>query len=199
MNKAKTFDSSLIKKGIFALVVVAIAGATGAVFAAPNTNQGNGYGNQQAAIDAVNKLNEGYNTASTNFVNKVSTAVDTASAKLGESKDTDKFAAAFNTSSNKYYQSVADARAKFLAAVQQAANTAESKDQFIDKFNNLKANYFNELDAAKNELANSLSPMGDSANQIKDAFMNSYNSARDMYGNELEVIKNDFANTISNL
>ncbi|MBL8159362.1 hypothetical protein JNJ66_02810 [Candidatus Saccharibacteria bacterium] len=199
MTKSSKFDSSMIKKGIFALAVVGVAGATGVVFAAPDTSQNFGYGNQQEAIDAVNRLNTRFNAASTEFVNDVRGYVDTAEAGLGADEETSEFAAAFTASSNAYFERMAEARADFLAQVQQAANIAESKDQFIDRYNNLKAAYFNELDAAKNEFAASLSPMGHNANVVKDQFMNSFNSARDAYGNELEAIKNEFANTISNL
>lgn len=200
-SATKSIDSSMVKKGIFALAIVAVAGATGIVYAAPNnvSSQNFGYGNQQKAVDAVNQLNTDFDAATSEFVADVRAAVATAAQGLGTNQETSEFSATFEAETDALYDRLAQARSNFLAQVQQAANVAESKDQFIDRYNNLKASYFNELDAAKNDFAAKVSPMGNDANVVKDQFMNTFNSTRDAYGNELEVIKNEFANTLSNL
>ena len=49
-----------------------------------------------------------------------------------------------------------------------AAGKGETKDQFMDAFNHAKADYFNQLDQAKNDFAAVVSNLGDGANQAKD-------------------------------
>jgi hypothetical protein len=196
-------NKKLLIQGTFAFVAVAIIGATTAVYAATNNTQNNtsGYGSGvDNALDASAQFDVSYANLSSGFEEDVAKLIADAKAKLNPSdaQAVSQFEATFNQQSDVYDSKVMDASAKFRASVLEAMKTAESKDQFIDAFNNAKAQYFNELDAAKNEFAASLSGSGNDANVAKDQFMNGYNSTRDMYGNDLEAIKNQFADRVTN-
>lgn len=197
-------SNQFITKAVFAVSVVAVAGIVGAVHfaqAAPNSNT-SGYGTtSQQATAAADKFQAGLDSSTITFIEQVATLSATAKSQLQANGvvSSDTFDANFVAATNTYGAASSAAFDKFRTAVQGFANTAQSKDQFIDEFNHAKADYFNQLDAAKNQLAASLSNLGNNANVTKDQFMNGYNSDRDAYGNNLEQLKNDFAATVSNL
>ena len=191
-----SISSNLLSKGIFALAVVAIVGTVGAVQfaqAEENTNV-SGYGTTgEEAAAAADVFQAGLVSQTTAFTDNVKTLQSTAQQRIGNGTAVGDFDARFNQASSVYASTTSTAFSNFRMKVTGFANTAESKDQFIDQFNNAKATYLNELDAAKNQFAAALSPLGDNANQAKDQFMNGFNSSRDAYGNNLEQLKNDFA------
>lgn len=195
-------QSDLIKKGAFALAAVAIVGSTTAVYAAVNTsdNTTSGYGttSQEATAAAVMFANS-INDSNNDFASDVDALSATAKARLASGSTVDDFNTKFDAATSAYDASLNSAFDMFLTSVQNSANTAESKDMFIDQFNNAKAAYLNRLDVAKNDFAAAVSPLGDNANQAKDAFIGGYNTSRDAYSNDLEAAKNKFADTISNL
>ncbi len=202
----KSENTSIIKKGIFALAAVAVLGSSSAAFAMvnnqPSSTANSGYGTDgEAANAAMTVLIDDFNIESTDFRNDVEALAATAREDLapaGASDQADMFLAKFDSANGEYDSKISTAQTNFRASVAAAANNAESKDQFIDAFNRAKAEYFNELDVAKNEFAAVVSNLGDNANQAKDRFIGGYNSVRDAYGNDLEQIKNTFADTISN-
>lgn len=201
---AKSENAAIIKKGIFALAVVAVLGTSTAAFAVvnnqPSSTPNSGYGTDGAVANAaMTKLIDGFNTESVAFQSDVDALAATARtdlASVGASDQADIFLAKFDTANSEYDAKLTTAQATFRASVAAAANNAVSKDQFIDAFNRAKAEYFNQMDVAKNDFAAVVSNLGDGANQAKDRFIGGYNSVRDAYGNQLEVIKNDFAATI---
>ena len=204
----KTNDYNVVKKGVFALAVVAIVGSTSAVFAQINSQNFNnsddsGYGNDgEKAIAALDEFNVSFDTQSSTFRASVEDLASAARQELiaaGAEEQVDEFMMKFDMATGKYDEAVNDADARFRAAVADAANKAETKDQFIDSFNRAKAEYFNELDQAKNDFAAVVSNLGDGANQAKDRFIGGYNSVRDTYGNQLEQAKNVLADKLSNL
>lgn len=189
-------------KGLVALAIVGIAGASGLVYAAPDSdaNQTSGYGiAPETATDAINRLNDDFQSASEDFRTDVRTLVAAyKDAGVNGNDEADAFQTGFATANAELDADMEAARNTFLSRIQEAASTAESKDEFIDAYNNAKAAYFNELDRYKNEFAAAVSNLGHDTNVAKDQFMNGFNRSRDDYGNELEVIKNQFADTISN-
>jgi hypothetical protein len=195
----------LIKQGLFAIGVVTFIGTTSLVYAAVNDleNDTAGYGTtSEQALAAIDEFNEDFEMYSDDFVEKVKSYVAQAKAALveaGADEAVDDFDQEFDEQTAMFYMAMDEAVDNFRMRIQSAASLAESKDEFINLFSQAKAEYFNELDAAKNQLAAMLSNMGHNANVIKDQFMNMFNSARDMYGNQLEMIKNEFADTMNNI
>ncbi|RYF64018.1 MAG: hypothetical protein EOO22_25025 [Comamonadaceae bacterium] len=193
-------STNLLSKGIFALAVVAIVGTVGVVQfaqAEENTNV-SGYGTTgEEAAAAADTFQAGLVSQTVTFTNGVKTLQATAEQRIGSGTASADFNMKFDQATNTYAATTASAFDNFRMKVTGFANTAESKDKFIDQFNNAKATYLNELDAAKNQFAAAVSPLGDNANQAKDQFMNGFNSSRDAYGNNLEQLKNDFAATVS--
>lgn len=199
----KSTNTQLLTKGIFALAAVAIVGTTTAVYAVTNatTNNTSGYGNgSENAIVASQEFDITYATLSTSFKSDVNALVEQAKSQLTASgaAAADDFDSQFNASSVQLDTDTANASATFRSEVATALNSGESKDKFIDSFNRAKANYFNALDAAKNDFAATTSNLGHNANIVKDQFMNGFNSSRDMYGNKLEEAKNKFADRVTN-
>ncbi len=197
-----SINNSILTKGIFAVGVVAIAGVVGAVnFAQAATNDntsGYGTGSQQAQT-AADKFQAALTSDTNNFTSQVKALEATAQSQLQSGTPVANFDSQFNAATTTYTNTTNDAFNNFRTQVAGFANTAQSKDQFIDQFNHAKADYLNQLDAAKNQLAASLSNLGDNANQVKDQFIGSFNADRDAYSNMLEQAKNDFAATVSNL
>lgn len=195
-------NNQLVAKGVFAVAAVAVVGASTATYAITNStsNTTSGYGGSETAIQASRDFDKNYATYTVAFTQEIARLSAEAKAKLGPAGDAEvaKFDAAYVQGTSELTQSVASASAKFRATVANAINSGESKDKFIDTFNNAKAQYFNDLDAAKNQFASVVSNQGHSANVAKDEFIGGFNSARDSYGNKLEAAKNDFANTVSN-
>jgi hypothetical protein len=199
-------NKEILKKGLFAIVVVAFVASTTAVYAAVN-NSNNltvaGYGTtSEQALAAMDQFMLGYEAETDDFVETVRNYLEIARMQLveaGADQAVDNFDAQFVQSSNMFFNALENAENNFRQRIQSAASLAESKDEFINLFSQAKAQYFNELEAAKNQLAALLSNMGNNSNQIKDMFMNNFNSARDMYGNDLEQLKNTFADTINNI
>lgn len=152
----------------------------------------------EADVDVDVAVDANPQTETDIFTDRISALSAQAEARLtpeGQAA-TQAFYAQFATATDEYEDSVADAFATFSAAIADAADTAESRNQFIDRFNRAKAEYLNSLDAAKNRYASELSNMGHGANVVKDEFMNGFNAARDAYSNQLEAAKNEFAATI---
>jgi len=200
----KQQNIELIKKGIFALSVVAFIGTTTVVYAAVNSNNSlAGYGTtSEQANAAVDQFTADYEELTDSWIPDVKGYVQTARAALvaqGADEAVDDFELDFDTSSFLFYSSVQTAEANFKQRIQNAASLAETKDEFIRLFSEAKNMYFNDLDVAKNQLASMLSNMGHNSNVIKDNFMNSFNSRRDRYSNELEGIKNTFADQMNNI
>lgn len=195
-------SNQLVAKGVFAIAAVALVSATTATYAITNStnNTTSGYGGSETAIQASRDFDANYAMYTAAFTQDIAELSSKAKAKLGPAGDAEvaKFDAAYVQGTSALTQSVASASAKFRATVATAINSGESKDKFIDTFNNAKAQYFNDLDAAKNQFASVVSNQGHSANVAKDEFIGGFNSARDSYGNKLEAAKNDFANTVSN-
>lgn len=194
-------NKQLIYKGVFALALVAALGTTGVVFAVTNENgnQLSGY-NADDANKAMDKFDASFKTFTDDFESSTGDNIADTKAALGpNASKIDNFESKFKSESDKYNSAVADAQADFRNSVKDLTDQNVPKDQFIDRFNNLKAEYFNKLDAAKNEFAAAISGFGNEANVAKDQFMNRYNSDRDMYGNKIEQLKNELANTLSNL
>jgi hypothetical protein len=200
----KSENASIVKKGIFALAVVAVLGSSTAAFAVvnnqPSSTPNAGYGTDGAVANAaMTRLIDQFNVESTEFqadVDALAATARTDLAGVGASEQADIFLAKFDTANNEYNAKLSAAQTNFRATVAAAANNAVSKDQFIDAFNRAKAEYMNQMDVAKNDFAAVVSNLGDNANQAKDRFIGGYNSTRDAYGNQLEVIKNDFAATL---
>lgn len=158
-----------------------------------------GYGNSgQVALAAADDFEEAIAEETDVFTGRVDNLTTTAEKQLTPNgrAATQAFSVRFDEATTEYDQTVADAFADFRAAVTEAAETSESRNQFIDQFNRAKAEYLNSLDAAKNRYASELSNMGHNANVVKDQFMNGFNAARDAYSNQLEAAKNDFAGTV---
>jgi hypothetical protein len=195
-------STSLITKGIFGVGVVAIAGIIGAVhFASAQTNNNSsGYGTTSStAVAAANTFEDSLASSTVTFDDQITTAENNLDASLvntsGMSVTT--FNSEFNTDTLAYANTVGSAFDTFRSQVMADANTATSKDQFIDQFNNAKATYLNSLDAAKNQLADAINQLGGNSNAVaKDQFMDIFNSDRDAYSNALEGYKNTFAATI---
>ncbi len=199
----KSINRELLSKGIFALAAIAIVGTTTAAYAVTNStdNSTSGYGNSgEVAIAASQEFDAAFARLSSDFNTDIDAYVATAKAELtGEGAEAaDDFQSQFDAHSSTLNSTVAAASDKFRSDVVSALGSGASKDQFIDAFNRAKAEYFNSLDAAKNEFAAVTSNLGHESNVTKDQFMNGFNSTRDMFGNDLEGIKNTFADKVSN-
>lgn len=186
------------------LVIVGLIGFS-AASAATGTPSGTGYGisgtNGQQAAAAADTFQSSVVADNNTFVQQVNALEATAKQQLqaGGVTDINTFSSSFNAATSAFQNANDNAFNTFRAQALADANTAASKDQFIDQFNHAKADYLNQLDAAKNQLADSLSKLGNNGNVVKDNFMNGFNSDRDAYSNQLEQAKNDFAATVSNL
>jgi hypothetical protein len=200
----RTFNTHLVSKGLFGVAVVAMAGIVGAVHyaqAATNDNT-SGYGTtSDQSTAAANTFETAVVNDTNDFSSDVNNLQSQAEQQLSTGGETDftTFDSSYNSAVSTYATSVDNAFDTFRAQATSDANTATSKDQFIDEFNNAKADYLNSLDAAKNQLANSLSQLSGNGNVVKDQFIDGFNSDRDAYSNTLEQAKNDFAATVSNL
>ncbi|MDQ3007981.1 MAG: hypothetical protein M3Q81_00095 [bacterium] len=135
-------------------------------------------------MDASHMFESRFDSHSSMFVEQVNVLATKARADLGNdgSQEVDAFMMKFDT-----------ATAKLDTAVANSASKAESKNQFIDSYSNARAEYFNELEHAKNDFAAVVSNLGNDANQAKDAFIGGYNSAKGVYGDNLEGLRNDHA------
>ena len=198
----KTLNTKLITQGIFAFAVVAVVGTTTAVYAVTNATENNtsGYGTgAENAVSASQQFDASFVTLSSEFDTDIAGIVSSARTQLTPTGAAalDEFNASFNAESAQLDSNVAAASEAFRMKVVTAMGTGESKDKFIDTFNNAKAEYFNSLDAAKNKFASVVSNLGHQSNVTKDQFMNGFNSTRDAYGNDLEGIKNQFADRVS--
>lgn len=195
-------ELAVLKKGLFAIIALAVVISTGTVaFAQVNNNAGPGYGNGEAAAAAAEQFNADYNMYTEDFEADIDALVAQAKSELTPEGDAEieQFNLIFDAETAELNNEVATAVEDFRTKVLNAANIAESKDEFINLFNQAKAEYLNALDAAKNDFANDIGGMGHDANVTKDRFMNGFNSRRDQYSNDLEMIKNEFAAIVSNL
>lgn len=204
----KSSNADLINKGVFALAVVAIVGVVGAVNfaqAAPNSNTA-GYGNSGQAVSALARTFHDQNQENGRefslLVRQIQAAYHSDNGNrqpvsTASTQPATEFDASFTAATNTFNATTDQAFEDFQVKVDSLANTAESKDQFIDQFNRAKADYLNELDVAKNAFADAVNRQGN--NEGKDSFMNRYNQGRDAYSNKLEANKNEFAAGISNL
>jgi archaellum component FlaC len=195
-------NTSLLSKGVFGVGVVAIAGIIGAVhFAqAATNNDTSGYGTtSQQSVAASDTLETAVANDLDSFSGDISGLQNQAQQQLISNDANaafDGFDTSYNTATQTYADSVSTAFNTFRDQISADATTATSKDQFIDEFNNAKADYLNSLDAAKNQLASSLSNLAGNGNVVKDQFIDGFNSERDAYSNSLEQAKNDFAATL---
>jgi hypothetical protein len=178
------------------LGIVAMIGF-GAVSAQTGSSGGTGYGSGTATdVAAADTFESDVLAYNNTFTQQVQVLETTALAQLQSTSSTTDFSsfnAEFNTATDTYLNTTSNAFDTFRAQVLSYANTATSKDQFIDEFNNAKANYLNSLEAAKNQLADSLGQLGSQANVIKDQFIDGYNTDSAALSNNLEQAKNDFA------
>jgi hypothetical protein len=202
MATPKLEASTLIGKGVFAVGVVAIAGIVGAVHfvnADPTSNT-SGYGTSSAQdVAAANTFEAALVDQTNTFTGDIAGLQTQAESQLQSDSGTADFTSfdsQYDTATSTYASQVSTAFDTFRSQVMSYANTATSKDQFIDEFNNAKATYLNALDAAKNQLAASLSNLSGNGNVVKDQFIDGFNSDRDAYSNDLEQAKNDFAATL---
>jgi len=199
---SKINDISVVKKGIFALAMVAVVGTTTSAYALTNQNSTqnastSGYGTDGsdsiAAIDAFGLAFDGRTSEFRQQVSELATTARGALESTGGSGNVDAFLAGFDTANSTYDSRLDKAASDFRTNVAAAANKAENKDQFIDAFNRAKAEYFNEVEQSKNDFAAAVSNLGDNGNRAKDVFIGGYNEAKGSYGNDIEVLKNDFA------
>ncbi|HEX8226666.1 MAG TPA: signal peptidase I [Candidatus Saccharimonadales bacterium] len=132
------------------------------------------------------------------FVAKVNALLITAKEGLAADgqASTETFESQFTAATATYNTQMTAAYDAFRTEADAAA-TAGDHNAFIDRFNRARAEYFNALDAAKNQLAAELSNMNHEANVVKDLFMNGFNAARDKYSNDLESARNKYAETIN--
>lgn len=195
-------SNQIVAKGVFAIAAVALVGATTAAYAVTNTtnNSNSGYGGNETAIQASTKFDSEFTIYTAEFNRNISQMSDRARAQLDARGDAqvNQFETKFTNGTKDLDQTVAGASAKFRTDVAAALNSSQSKDQFIDAFNRAKAEYFNSLDAAKNDFAAVVSNFGHNSNVTKDQFIGSFNSSRDAYGNKLESAKNVFADRVNN-
>lgn len=218
-------DKQLRNKGIVAVAVLAVSGYVGAanfVQAAPGDKpskeqcRASGYENYGQCVRVWAQDDSGYGNSGTNvvaaadafetaidqetdiFTNRVSGLSDEVHKSLDAEgrTSTDAFDARFSAATAAYDDDLDEAFDNFRSDVENAADTAETRNEFIDRFNRAKAEYLNALDVSKNQYAAELSNMGHGANVAKDRFMNGFNAVRDSYSNKLEEAKNAFADSI---
>lgn len=193
-----------LKKGVAAVFAVALIGASATpayVSAASGDNEGEHWNDDETGHTSTDPeaaymvWSSSFNATTEQFQEDIASYAEIAKTHLAEEGWEDKttFWAAFDEASSDYDKHVTAAGDQFKVDLQTASSVAENKDQFIDAFNNAKADYFNSVEVAKNAYADELSSHGDKANQIKDTFIGSYNSAKDVYGNDVEALKNQFA------
>lgn len=195
-------SNQLVAKGVFAIAAVALVGATTAAYAVTNSssNVTSGYGGSETAVQASNNFDADFTVYTAAFSQDINQLSAQAKSQL-DAKGigaVNQFDAEFNAGTAQLNQSVMTASAKFRAQVTNAINSGESKDTFINSFNQAKAEYLNDLDAAKNQFASVLSNIDHGSNVTKDQFINGFNSSRDGYSNKLEGAKNTFADKVSN-
>jgi hypothetical protein len=199
MNEPKLETRNLLSKAVFAVGIVAIAAIVGAVHfvqAATPTDSSSGYGTSSATdVAAANTFETALINQTNTFTDQVTALQQQAESQLSSGGVTDfsSFDSQYNDATSIYASTVSQAFDTFRSQVMSFANTAVSKDQFIDEFNNAKANYLNSLQAAKNQLANSLSQLSGNGNVVKDQFIDGFNNDSADYSNNLEQAKNDFA------
>ncbi len=195
-------SNQIVAKGVFAIAAVALVGATTAAYAVtnPTNNSTSGYGGNETAISASKDFDADFTAYTAAFSKDVAQLSLQARAQLDARGDAQiaQFDSKFASGTTGLNQTVASASAKFRTDVASALNSGESKDQFIDSFNRAKAEYFNSLDAAKNDFAAVVSNLGHNSNVAKDQFIGGFNSSRDAYGNKLEMAKNTFADRVTN-
>jgi hypothetical protein len=178
------------------LGIVAMIGF-GAVSAQIGSSSGTGYGSgtatDVAAADTFESDVLAYNNTFTQQIQGLETTALNQLKSTSSTADFEAFNTEYNTATATYFNTTSNAFDTFRTEVQSYANSATSKDRFIDEFNNAKANYLNSLQAAKNQLADSLGQMGSEANVIKDQFIDGFNTDSAALSNNLEQAKNDFA------
>lgn len=146
---------------------------------------------------ATPEAGAGIDNATAVFANKINSLVNELRARTASPAEADAFRASYEAASVQFNSRI-NAAAQGFNQSNDKLNVHVAKDRYINEYSDARAEYFNQLDAAKNELAASLSNQGHEANVAKDQFMNGFNSSRDMYGNKLEEAKNNFASKVNN-